>query len=156
MPRAQLLGWARIHVMTQLADGYRLVDGPPTVEEYLDLRRLSGLTPCTREQAEAGVPGGWASCHVVQEPDGRAVAMGRVLGDGGWLFHVVDMAVLPEHQRQGLGGAVLRALLDAIRTRAPSGAYVSLLADPPGRGLYSRHGFAETAPGSVGMALTLP
>jgi len=65
------------------------------------------------------------------------------------------MAVVPSHQRRGLGDAVLRALLDQIRARAPSGAYVNLLADPPGRRLYARHGFAETAPGSIGMALRL-
>jgi ribosomal protein S18 acetylase RimI-like enzyme len=78
--------------------------------------------------------------------------MGRVLGDGGWYFHIVDMAVLPEHQRRGLGDAIMTALLDRIRLEAPPGAYVSLLADPPGRRLYQRHGFAETAPASVGMA----
>ena len=81
--------------------------------------------------------------------------MGRIIGDGGWYFHVVDIAVLPEHQRRGLGGAVLSNLLEQIRLRAPSGAYVSLLADPPGRPLYARWGFVETAPGSVGMALIL-
>jgi ribosomal protein S18 acetylase RimI-like enzyme len=81
--------------------------------------------------------------------------MGRVLGDGGWYFHIVDMAVLPAHQRRGLGDAVLTALLEAIRRKAPAGAYVNLLADPPGRRLYERHGFRDTAPGSIGMARIL-
>ena len=81
--------------------------------------------------------------------------MGRVIGDGGWYFHVVDMAVLPEHQRRGLGGTVLSYLLDQIRHGAPRGAFVSLLADPPGRPLYARHGFVESAPASVGMTLVL-
>jgi ribosomal protein S18 acetylase RimI-like enzyme len=81
--------------------------------------------------------------------------MGRLLGDGGWYFHVVDVAVLPEHQRQGLGDEILRALLDQVRRAAPAGAYISLLADPPGRRLYQRHGFVETAPESIGMALRL-
>ncbi len=81
--------------------------------------------------------------------------MGRLLGDGGWYFHVIDMAVLPQHQRRGVGAAVLTALLDRIRQQAPPGAYVNLLADPPGRRLYERHGFRETAPGSVGMAMRL-
>jgi len=81
--------------------------------------------------------------------------MGRVIGDGGWYFHVVDMAVLPDHQRRGLGSAVLTHLLEQIRARAPKGAFVSLLADPPGRRLYARHGFVESAPDSVGMALLL-
>ena len=73
--------------------------------------------------------------------------MGRLLGDGGWYFHVVDMAVLPEHQRRGIGDAMLSALLARIREVAPRGAWVTLLADPPGRRLYERHGFTETAPG---------
>jgi GNAT superfamily N-acetyltransferase len=79
--------------------------------------------------------------------------MGRVIGDGGWCFHVVDMAVLPDHQRRGLGDAVLSWLLDRIRRAAPPGAYVTLMADPPGRRLYARHGFVETAPHSLGMSL---
>jgi GNAT superfamily N-acetyltransferase len=79
--------------------------------------------------------------------------MGRLLGDGGWYFHVVDMAVLPEHQRRGLGDAVLEALLNRVRSAAPPGASVNLFADPPGRRLYAKHGFTETAPDSVGMAL---
>jgi GNAT superfamily N-acetyltransferase len=136
-------------------EGYRLVDGPPNVEDYLELRRRSGLTPVTRDQAAAALPGSWTACHVRHAASGGTVAMGRVVGDGGWYFHVVDMAVLPEHQRRGLGDAVLTRLLHQVRDRAPAGAYVSLLADPPGRGLYARRGFTDTAPQSLGMALRL-
>ena len=140
---------------TPLPAGYRLVHGVPTVDAYLGLRERSGLSPKRRDQAIAALPGSWAACYVVHEPNGQTVAMGRVLGDGGWYFHIVDMAVLPEHQRRGLGSVILGALLDRIRRQAPPGAYVNLLADPPGRPLYARHGFVETAPGSVGMALRL-
>ena len=138
-----------------LGDEYQLIHAAPTVEEYLELRERSGLTPRTLEQAAVGLQGSWVACHIVYEPTGRAVAMGRVLGDGGWYFHVVDLAVLPEHQRRGLGDAVLTALLHHVQTHAPAGAYVSLLADPPGRRLYARHGFTDTAPHSIGMALRM-
>ena len=87
------------------------------------------------------------------EEAGVVVGMGRLLGDGGWYFHVVDMAVLPEHQRRGIGDAILAALLARVRALAPPEAYVNLLADPPGRRLYQRHGFVETAPHAIGMAL---
>ena len=139
-----------------LAEGYRLIQAAPTVEDYLELRRRSGLTPRTREQAVAALPGSWFACHIVHEAIDQAVAMGRVLGDGGWYFHVVDMAVLPEHQRRGLGDAVLTELLCHVQENAPAGAHVNLLADPPGRRLYARHGFIDTAPDSIGMALQLP
>lgn len=138
--------------MTDLGADYRLLPSTPPVADYLALRAGSGLSPKTREQAEAGLPGSWAACHVEHVPTGRAIGMGRVLGDGGWYFHVIDMAVLPEHQRRGIGDTVLSALLREIHERAPAGATINLLADPPGRRLYTRHGFRETAPGSVGMA----
>ena len=138
----------------RLAAGYQLVMTAPPVADYLRLRRESGLTPKNAAQATAALPGSWAACHVVAT-DGEIVGMGRLLGDGGWYFHVVDMAVLPDHQRRGLGDAILGALLARIREVAPPGAWVNLLADPPGRRLYARHGFAETAPGSVGMAQIL-
>lgn len=134
-----------------LPGGYRLVEGAPGIEEYLQLRLRAGLSPKRPDQAAAAIGGAWAAAHVVSE-SGCAVGMGRVLGDGGWYFHVLDMAVLPEHQRRGLGDAILTSLLDRIRRDAPPGAYVCLMADPPGQSLYQGHGFRPTAPGSVGMA----
>jgi len=129
-----------------------MVDGPPAVEEYLELRRGSGLTPRRDDQAAAALAGSWAAVHVVCEAGGPAVGMGRVIGDGGWYFHVVDMAVVPGHRRRGLGNLILATLLERIRAAAPPGAYVNLLADEPGRPLYRRHGFRPTAPSSIGMA----
>lgn len=139
----------------QWPGGYRMVDGSPSVGDYRELRRQAGLMTVTVDQAAAGIYGAWAAVHVVERHTGRTVGMGRVIGDGGWYFHLVDMAVLPTHQRRGLGDAVLRALLQRIRDHAPPGAWVNLLADAPGRRLYARHGFVETAPGSPGMALFL-
>jgi ribosomal protein S18 acetylase RimI-like enzyme len=127
----------------------------PSVDDYVRLRRDAGLSPTTKAQARAAIPGGWAACSVVHTRSGETVGMGRVIGDGGWYFHVVDMAVLPEHQRRGIGDAILRALIERIRESTPPGAYVTLLADPPGRRLYGKHGFVDTAPGEVGMAVTL-
>lgn len=133
---------------------YRLVMTPSPVADDLHLSRSRAVTK-TEEQASAALPGGWAACHVVHESTGETVGMRRLLGDGGWYFHVIDMAVLTAHQRRGLGDAILKALIDQIRELAPAGTYVTLPADPPGRRLYERHGFTETAPGSVGMATNL-
>jgi ribosomal protein S18 acetylase RimI-like enzyme len=139
--------------VTKLADPYRLLDGPPSVSDYLRLRSESGLTPRRRDQAEAALRGSWSAVRV--DADEATVGMGRVLGDGGWYFHIVDIAVLPAHQGRGLGAAILEGLLDRIQTSAPPGAFVNLLADRPGRALYRRFGFVETAPDSIGMALTI-
>ena len=135
--------------------GYHLVDGVPPLDRYLMLRRDAGLTPVSAEQGAAALPGSWFACHVIHEGSAQIVGVARLLGDGGWYFHVVDLALLPDHQRRGLGDAVLTRLLDQIRSRVPVGAYVTLMADQPGRRLYERHGFVDASPRSIGMAQRL-
>jgi GNAT superfamily N-acetyltransferase len=139
----------------QPPEGYALRPGVPTATDYVRLRRESGLTPRTLEQADRALSGSWVGCHVVHIDDGATVGMGRLIGDGGWYFHVVDMAVLPAHQRRGIGDWVLGWLLDRVREAAPPDAFVSLIADPPGRRLYARHGFTEDRDVSIGMAMWL-
>lgn len=133
------------------ATDYRLVPEPPSVEDFVRLRREAGLTPKSPEQSAAALPGTWRAAHVVL--GGETVAMGRIVGDGACYFHVVDMAVLPAHQRRGLGDRILAHLLERVREEAPAGAYVTLMADPPGVGLYRRHGFSDVAGRMTGMDL---
>ncbi|MFC7431683.1 MULTISPECIES: GNAT family N-acetyltransferase [unclassified Agrococcus] len=137
-----------------LAAGYRMLLEAPTVDEYRALRAVSGLSPKSVGQAEGAIAGTWSWRTVrVDDGAGEAVAMGRVIGDGGWYFLIADMATLPEHQGRGIGRAVLRSLLAEIRDRAEPGAYVTLTADPPGRRLYEAHGFDDVAPARTGMSL---
>lgn len=131
-----------------LPPGYTLQPGVPPIPAYLHLRQSAGLTPVTESQAARVASGSWYSCHITFHDPGsdaapQAVAMGRVVGDGGWYFTISDMATLPEHQRKGLGGAILRRLLEHIRANSAEDgqSYVSLFADPPGRRLYLKNGF---------------
>ncbi|KAF8317703.1 putative GNAT family acetyltransferase [Clavulina sp. PMI_390] len=136
-------------------EGYILQEGYPTPEDYVQLRAESGLTQKTLQQAAAAIRGSWCGYYVAESATpSKAVAMGRVVGDGSWYFLVADMAVLPAHQRKGLGGVILKNLLEQIKQNAVEGeAYISLGADPPGRGLYAKHGFKDTMPEVAGMAM---
>ncbi|KAL2860826.1 GNAT family N-acetyltransferase [Aspergillus lucknowensis] len=148
-----------------LPPNYTLHDGYPSVPEYLHLRAASGLTPKTPAQGAAVVQNSWFGCYITYtsptpENSERStatptpVAMGRIISDGGWYFHIADMAVLPEHQRKGLGDIVLKRLLAYIKEHAAEGEpYINLLADPPGRKLYFKNGFVDSAPVSTGMVL---
>ena len=130
---------------------YRLVDGVPPLPDYRRLREVSGLTPVSEEQAAPAIANAWGGCHVVDET-GAVVAMGRILGDGGWYFHITDIATDPDHQRRGLGVAVVERLLAIIVDAAPPNPYITLMADPPGRRLYESLGFETTS--STGMVQT--
>lgn len=136
-----------------LPAGYSLLDGVPDADSYLALRAESGLSPRTPDQAALVAAGTWYGCYVTAA-GGEPVAMGRLLGDGAWYFHVVDMAVLPAHQRLGLGSVVMSTLLDRVRKLAPPGAYVNLLASDSGQPLYRKFGFAQSR--DLGMYLIMP
>lgn len=140
-----------------LPAGYSLHAGFPTVPQYVHLRTAAGLSARTTSQAGAIASGSWCGCYITLN-DGeteKPVAMGRVIGDGGWYFHIADMAVDPGHQRKGLGDAILKTLVRKIKDESPSDGkpYISLLADEAGRKLYANNGFVESAPASIGMVL---
>jgi GNAT superfamily N-acetyltransferase len=88
--------------------------------------------------------------------NGTCVGMGRVIGDGGTSFQVVDIAVLREHQGRGLGKVIMREISDYLDEHVPETGYVSLIADGQAKDLYLQFGFAPTAPASIGMALRRP
>ena len=133
-----------------LATGYTLHTVPPSLNDYLALRRESGLSVKTEAQGFGALSGSWAFRHVT-DATGRAVGMGRVVGDGGWYFLIADMATLPQHQGNGIGSTILDDLMREISREAPSGAFVTLTADPPGRRLYESRGFTDVAPEATGM-----
>ena len=78
--------------------------------------------------------------------------MGRIVGDGGTVFHIVDVAVDPAHQRRGLGRMIMQALTDWLDAHAPDSAYINLLADVPADKLYEQFRFRPTGEKEIGMA----
>ncbi|KAJ8116609.1 hypothetical protein ONZ43_g4407 [Nemania bipapillata] len=140
-----------------LAAGYVLVQGYPSVEDYLYMRATCNLSLRNAEQAAAALQGSWYGVYVAEEATPtEPIAMGRIIGDGGWYFLIADMMTLPEHQRKGLADVVLKNLLATIKSRAAKGqAYVTLGADPPGRRLYQKNGFKDTMPQQMGMSLLI-
>lgn len=134
-------------------DGYQLIPTTPGVDDYLRLRIAAGLSAKTREQAEIGLPNSWCGVTVVH--DGAAIGMGRIIGDGGTAFQIVDIALEPAHHGKGLGKAIMAALMDRLKAEAPEGAYVSLIADGDARHLYAKYGFEPVMPASIGMAMLI-
>ncbi len=134
-------------------EGYDLAVEVPGSADYRRLRVAAGLSPKSAEAAAAGLPN--TLYGVVIRRDGEVVGMGRVVGDGGLFFQVVDIAVEPAHQGRGLGKAIVGALVAHLQQTAPVGAHISLLADGEAHRLYAQFGFKPTAPAAVGMAFSI-
>lgn len=136
--------------MEPVAD-YKLIEAVPAVEDYLRLRSISGLTPRSAKAAQAGLPGSFFA--VCAKHGDTTVGMGRIISDGALFFHLVDVAIDPDHQGRGLGKAIVAALLAHVRKLAPAEAYVSLMANGEAHRLYAPFGFAPVMPEARGMAL---
>ncbi|QSL95132.1 GNAT family N-acetyltransferase [Ectopseudomonas toyotomiensis] len=126
----------------------------PSAQVYQALRVGSGLSAKTDEAAVRGLPNSLFAVQILH--GAQPVGMGRVIGDGGCFFQVVDIAVLREHQGKGLGKRIMGEILRFIETHVPESGYVSLIADGPAQDLYAQFGFVHTAPRSVGMAYKRP
>ena len=72
-------------------------------EDYRALRTLAGWETHSEEQTRRALAA--ALYDVTAVEDGRAVAMGRLVGDG--LYDVIaGVVVAPEYQGRGIGKAV--------------------------------------------------
>ncbi len=125
----------------------------PEIDEFRSMRVRAGLSAKSHAAAARGLP---STLFAVCVRDGeQLVGMGRVVGDGGLNFEVVDVAVHPDYQRQGIGYRMMEMLMTAVNEAAPPTALVSLLADQGAPALYRKFGFKPSAPASIGMALRI-
>lgn len=121
----------------------------PTPEEHQRLRVIAGMP----KRSDSGTVKGLANTlyGVCLYKDDHMVGMGRVVGDGGMVFHLVDIVVDPECQGLGLGKLIMEHLMGWIMQEADETAIISLIADIPADGLYRQFGFDYSRPESVGM-----
>lgn len=138
-------------------DAVELVERFPDPDAYIALRSAVGLSRKTPEAARRGLANTLYGVSLVHRAgDGAAtlVGMGRVIGDDGCFYLVVDIAVARAWQGRGLGKRIMAALDAWIRRTAPPSAHVSLFADGDAKHLYAQYGFVETRE-SVGMTYTI-
>ena len=126
---------------------YKVIEGVVSVDDFIRLRNVSGLTPRPRDAAEKGLPRSLFGVTITFGSE--TVGMGRVIGDGALNFEIVDIAVDPEHQRKGLGSLIMQSIMNYLESEAPTGAYITLMADVPE--LYEKFGFKLSRPKSEGM-----
>ncbi|MCJ1340257.1 hypothetical protein MMC09_005551 [Bachmanniomyces sp. S44760] len=131
--------------------GYTVRQSTPDINTYIYIRKEC-LSPKSIEAATIGLKNSLFSVEIHAD-DAGTVGMGRVVGDGGCFFQVVDIAVLPSHRRKGLSRLIMAAIKEWLDKNAPDTAYVSLLADGTAYKLYSQYGFVLTGDASVGMVL---
>ncbi|KQL50657.1 GNAT family acetyltransferase [Heyndrickxia shackletonii] len=128
---------------------YKIFYEAPAPEEYNELRVKAGLSSKDLNASKTGLKN--SILAVTLRFGEKLIGMGRIIGDGGNFYHIVDIAVDPAYQGQGLGKTIMTELTNYLDKNAPADSYVSLIADLPADQLYKKFGFDYTQPKSVGM-----
>lgn len=92
-------------------------------DTYCALRESVGWSNFGKEQAVKAIDN---SFYTVQAMDGsKTIGMGRVVGDGMYLV-VVDIAVIPDYQRKGIGTIIIQSIMKHIENSMSEGSRVSI------------------------------
>lgn len=133
---------------------YEIREEIPSLKTYIDIRLQAGLSRKSEEAAAKGLPN--TIYGVVVYSGESPIGIGRIIGDGGCFYEVTDIAVIPAHQRKGVGVMIMKALVEYLKKNAPSTAYVSLMADHGTPHFYEKFGFTlSEMPKSSGMYMRI-
>jgi predicted N-acetyltransferase YhbS len=125
----------------------------PTVEEFAEVVNAVGFRSHSSEAVRIGLSNTW--CSVCALVDGAVVGLGRVVGDGALHFYITNVMVVPKHQRQGVGGSIVRALLTRVKAIPYPNVLVEALPLPGLERFYSGLGFEAPREHAPGMHLWL-
>ena len=128
---------------------FKVIERPIPPEDFVRLRKIAGLSDRDLDAAKKALPKSIYGVHISHRE--KTIAMGRIVGDGYLNFEIVDVAVDPEHQGEGLGRAIMEKIMAFLEHNAPKGSCISLMADEPE--FYTRFGFALSRPECEGMFL---
>ncbi|HEV7747512.1 MAG TPA: GNAT family N-acetyltransferase [Pyrinomonadaceae bacterium] len=130
---------------------YELIERTPTVVEYNEVRRAAGLSVKDSVAAERGLSNSLFAVCIVY--DDEVVGIGRVIGDGGLFYDLVDIAVVARHQRQGIGKMIMDALMSYVSRNAPRSSLICLMANKGIAPFYEKYGFKAREPDMPGMII---
>lgn len=84
---------------------------PASFEELLSLYRSAGWVHYTQNPAMLREAYANSLCALAAYREGALAGAVRAVGDGASILYVQDLLVRPDCRRQGIGGALLRAML---------------------------------------------
>jgi ribosomal protein S18 acetylase RimI-like enzyme len=130
-----------------------VVETIPSALVYNQLRQAVGWRPYALEVIESALPNSlYCLCARL---DGETVGMARILGDGGLVYYIQDVIVLPAYQHQGIGTCMMDRIMAYIRTYAPHNSIIGLMAAKGKEPFYEKYGFVTRPNDGLGSGMTI-
>jgi ribosomal protein S18 acetylase RimI-like enzyme len=134
-------------------DPCTIVEKLPTAAEYNRLRSQVGWKTYQEDVIEKALPN--TLYGVCAYRDGELVGMARILGDGGMVYYIQDVIVLPDYQRQGIGTQMMDAIMAYIQAHASQNTIVGLMSAKGKEAFYERYGFTNRPTDLLGSGMTI-
>jgi ribosomal protein S18 acetylase RimI-like enzyme len=80
-------------------------------------------------------------CFAIARDDGKLIGMGRGISDGVSDAYIQDVTVFPEYRKQGIGGRIIRFLIDSMHAEGIH--WIGLISVPGQQSFYRGLGFKE-------------
>ena len=132
----------------------KIVNEVPDLKEYVDLRLAAGMESADEDALKNGLMHSLCTVTARGEQD-ELLGMGRIIGDGGVYYQIVDLIVTPAQDEQGLQEAILNQLLGYLDTYASKDAQLMTVSDVAGIKLYQKYGFKLVYPDFYGMTRSI-
>ena len=132
----------------------------PEPEEYNSLRERSGMKEKsgigdeTAERIRTAMRNSLLVVTVYEA--GELIGLGRIVGDGGISYAVVDIMVDRRFQRQGIADGIMDHIDDYFEANADGCSFIMLHAMKPADALYQKHRFHPLDERRVGMLRERP
>jgi ribosomal protein S18 acetylase RimI-like enzyme len=125
-----------------MSKNYILSEEKPTLEEYKSICTAVGWGDIVNFDVSSKALDN-SIYSVVARHNGKAIGMGRIVGDGAIFYYIQDIAVLPEYQKKGIGKMIMDKLLDFFYSHASEKAFLGLFSVEGVEGFYERFGFKQ-------------
>ena len=130
-----------------------IVEKLPTAQEYNWLRNLVGWRTYQLDVIDKALPHTlYCVCAYFGE---KLVGMARIIGDGGMVYYIQDVIVIPEFQRQGIGTLMMDAIMAYIRLHASQNTIVGLMSAAGKEAFYEKYGFTTRPTDKLGAGMTI-
>ncbi len=127
-----------------------------TIEEFSHIRCSVGLSTLPPEQIKRAIEN---SLYVVsaRDKDGKAIAMGRLVGDGGYVYYLQNINVMPQYQGMNIGTLIIDNILEYIKKdKIPDTSVMVLLMSSKGaEKFYKKFGFRSRPNDNEGPGMIL-
>ena len=124
-----------------------------SVKAYNDMRIAVGWRKLDEQQAQTGLEHSVYTIAAYDEE--KPVGMARIVGDGGYMYLIVDVMVLPAYQRKGIGRQMLNRVNSWLDQQSEGGLciMVNLMATSGNEGFYEKLGYVTRPNDTMGAGM---